>query len=260
MEVEFVKKCTVEGCEKKHRSKGFCEKHYRKLADSIKKCSVDGCEEKRRRKDYCAKHYHRFAVHGDPLKLTRDYSGKCSVDGCEGEYFSNSFCLKHYKRNARHGDPIKLVIGIHKCSVDGCKEKHHCKGYCAKHFQTSKHRRDIYKKVSHKRRAKKKDAPLNDFNANDWEKSLKHFENECAYCGDKTKKIHQDHVVPIARGGSNTLTNIVPACEKCNWSKGDSLVEVWYPKQPFHSKCREMKIFSWIGYKVEKGYLQTTLF
>lgn len=32
-----------------------------------------------------------------------------------------------------------------------------------------------------------------------------------------------DHLVPKSRGGSNALTNLVPACLPCNTEKGDRL-------------------------------------
>lgn len=41
----------------------------------------------------------------------------------------------------------------------------------------------------------------------------------CAYCDSKATAI--DHVVPIARGGSNDIGNLVPACKSCNSAKKD---------------------------------------
>jgi 5-methylcytosine-specific restriction endonuclease McrA len=47
----------------------------------------------------------------------------------------------------------------------------------------------------------------------------------CAYCFS-VAATDFDHVVPLARGGSNDIGNLVPACEKCNASKGaKSLLE-----------------------------------
>lgn len=42
----------------------------------------------------------------------------------------------------------------------------------------------------------------------------------CAYCGDKPRKLTQDHVIPLVLGGSHAPANIVPACRSCNSSKG----------------------------------------
>lgn len=44
----------------------------------------------------------------------------------------------------------------------------------------------------------------------------------CYYCGEKfTKdKLTMDHIVPIARGGKSTKSNIVASCKNCNKNKG----------------------------------------
>jgi 5-methylcytosine-specific restriction endonuclease McrA len=52
----------------------------------------------------------------------------------------------------------------------------------------------------------------------------------CAYCGLKcgTSDLEPDHVVPLSKGGSNSITNVVPACRWCNGDKRDLLLEDWY--------------------------------
>lgn len=43
----------------------------------------------------------------------------------------------------------------------------------------------------------------------------------CHYCGKKVgpDALTMDHVVPVARGGTSTKGNVVPACDACNKSK-----------------------------------------
>jgi len=43
----------------------------------------------------------------------------------------------------------------------------------------------------------------------------------CQYCGHGAPKVvlHIDHIVPVARGGSNDIENLVTACEACNSGK-----------------------------------------
>ena len=43
----------------------------------------------------------------------------------------------------------------------------------------------------------------------------------CHYCGKKfpSKLLTMDHIVPLARGGTSTQGNIVPACRECNRDK-----------------------------------------
>lgn len=40
----------------------------------------------------------------------------------------------------------------------------------------------------------------------------------CAYCGEPATEI--DHLVPVAKGGTDHLDNLVSACRSCNRSKG----------------------------------------
>jgi len=41
----------------------------------------------------------------------------------------------------------------------------------------------------------------------------------CYYCGQEASQV--DHVIPIASGGDPmSLDNLVPACKRCNLSKG----------------------------------------
>ena len=47
------------------------------------------------------------------------------------------------------------------------------------------------------------------------------YKNKCAYCGKKTNRLTQDHVIPVSKGGGYTSSNIVPSCPSCNSSKRD---------------------------------------
>jgi hypothetical protein len=50
----------------------------------------------------------------------------------------------------------------------------------------------------------------------------------CNYCGS-TIKLTIDHVMPLCRGGTNDLDNLVPACRACNSQKHTKTVEEWKP-------------------------------
>lgn len=55
--------------------------------------------------------------------------------------------------------------------------------------------------------------------------AINFFEKKCPYCdsllftGHIRNKIHQDHFIPIAKGGQHVPWNILPACQRCNSMK-----------------------------------------
>lgn len=69
-----------------------------------------------------------------------------------------------------------------------------------------------------KRRAQVK-AANGTFTAQEFEAVCREFEMRCAYCHQTAALLTPDHMMPIARGGANTIDNIVPACLSCNAAK-----------------------------------------
>jgi hypothetical protein len=51
-----------------------------------------------------------------------------------------------------------------------------------------------------------------------WRRDL----GKCTQCGSQ-EKLEYDHIIPVAKGGSNTARNVQLLCEKCNRSKSDSI-------------------------------------
>lgn len=71
-----------------------------------------------------------------------------------------------------------------------------------------------------KRRARILQAPINDFTLAQWETIQAAYGHRCAYCRGR-RKLTQDHLLPLSKGGGHTAANIVPACKSCNSAKGD---------------------------------------
>ena len=64
-----------------------------------------------------------------------------------------------------------------------------------------------------------------DLTTGQWEDICIAFDHRCAYCGRAEKQLTRDHRVPLIRGGRHTASNIVPACHRCNKSKGSKTEE-----------------------------------
>ena len=77
-------------------------------------------------------------------------------------------------------------------------------------------------------------------------KRFAEFSHCCAYCG-ATGDLHIEHVIPISKGGTHVLSNVVPACQSCNYSKLAKDAETWYRAQPFFCKKRWAKILKAMG-------------
>jgi len=53
---------------------------------------------------------------------------------------------------------------------------------------------------------------------NEWRAKCSAFDERCAYCG-VARKLTRDHDVPLSRGGTDDIANILPACMPCNRKK-----------------------------------------
>lgn len=224
-------------------------------------CSVDGCESKHAGNGFCSKHLKRFQKHGHTdgvlprdciscgIKFTppnkQPHAKACSVK-CRNNF-------EYAKRKA--AEPSKACQGCGTlfnpllpttvfCSRE-CGAAHTVEVRtkeklcvdCGKSFITSG-RHSTCTECSHERmlvrvRARNKvrrylrrgaDGPTH--TAGDWASLLARHNGMCAYCG-KNKAEHRDHVTPIAKGGTDSIGNILPACAPCNLSKGSSLLIEW---------------------------------
>lgn len=64
------------------------------------------------------------------------------------------------------------------------------------------------------------EAARNDLTPAQWRTIQDAFDHRCAYCGKRRKgKLTQDHILPLSKGGSHTMSNVVPACHSCNAKK-----------------------------------------
>jgi len=68
-----------------------------------------------------------------------------------------------------------------------------------------------------RRRARQLDA-AGTFTAAEFRALVAQHAGRCAYCGEETR-LGPDHRTPLARGGTNEIANILPACGGCNRRK-----------------------------------------
>jgi len=50
---------------------------------------------------------------------------------------------------------------------------------------------------------------------------LEKWERKCTYCSQENVPLQIEHIVPKSKGGTNQISNLCLACEKCNQKKGN---------------------------------------
>jgi hypothetical protein len=119
-------------------------------------CSVDGCGRPARARGWCARHYQRWKVKGDPgpAGLVRAPApDTCTVEGCDKPYYANGYCHMHRWRFRQYGDPGEPgPLEHHRrrrrknpeiCTVEGCGREtwgdtpgeRGSKGMCKLHYE-----------------------------------------------------------------------------------------------------------------------------
>ena len=61
---------------------------------------------------------------------------------------------------------------------------------------------------------------------------LNKWNRKCAYCDAENLALQVEHIHPKAKGGSNRISNLCLACEKCNLKKGTQDVKQFLAKKP----------------------------
>ncbi len=121
----------------------------------------------------------------------------------------------------QYGEYMKLLWAM-RASKMSDKEKEKRRQRSLNWHLDPSHKEDKiknFRKAKEKRRARQH-AVLCTLTRQDWLNLIELYEGCCAYCGKKCDNITQDHVIPISKGGPHTKQNVVPACQKCNRTKG----------------------------------------
>jgi len=176
------------------------------------------------------------------------------------EYFSREktgkYCLRSNCKECRKEMNKPYKRDFYKRNKESEKERVRIYGISHK---------EVINIKSHRYRARKKCLPAT-LTLEDWETIKESFNYKCAYCGlseeehlDKYNTLlHQEHFIPLSKGGEYTHNNIIPSCKGCNCSKNDKDFFEWYPRQEFYNKEREKKILKYLNYK-DKNNQQSSI-
>ena len=133
-------KCSIEGCKRIARCRGYCTLHYKRwknqgeplwrphYPNKGRRCIIRDCRKPACSRGMCAMHYYRLRVHGDPriTKQVSSYNGKkCRIEKCTRFASCQNLCTKHYNRLIKGGQQnlddfpeitkrqVQLLLGPH---------------------------------------------------------------------------------------------------------------------------------------------------
>ena len=205
-------------------------RHVALLRDA-KRCAFDGCERKHYANGWCRAHDHQMRRHGEvrPLRVPQSV---CTFDGCDRPHESHGLCNGHniQRRSGRELAPLRAWTKGRGCLVDGCDAKHWAKGMCQVHYNRHHWRTPSGRRARQlaftRRRASKRQADVRVVSDRDWARLVARYDGLCAYCRECPWE-HRDHVIPLSRGGRESIGNLLPACGGCNVRKKAKLLIEW---------------------------------
>ena len=85
----------------------------------------------------------------------------------------------------------------------------------------------------------------------EWARTVSHFNDTCAYCGDKWYLVNL--VLPLELGGGATVDNCVPACFRCNTLKRRQTLDELILNAPNEEWRRRLEaIHAWLANVIKK--------
>lgn len=87
-------------------------------------------------------------------------------------------------------------------------------------------------RLAHLARTHRRRSAEGSFTADEWKALCNLYENRCLACGRDDVGLTVDHVVPLAKGGTNWITNLQPLCRPCNSKKHLRATDYRKPPQP----------------------------
>lgn len=130
--------CTVEGCDRKHKSRGYCQTHYMQFRRGVpitpeinvrdrnppEVCVEDGCSGDVVAKGLCKMHHARLLRHGHTRYRDRKKPPKhCSVEGCDSVLYAKTLCHQHYTRErqaSKRGLSLTQLSDMFHAQSGGC--------------------------------------------------------------------------------------------------------------------------------------------
>lgn len=213
-----TKVCSLNDCDRPLRAKGYCASHYNKMVNPPRKATPVECptcgevtlkrDASRRFCSLLCRDVWRIDQHDDPMYHT---------GGRPRGAWICKLPADHPVMWMGATTPVAF-IDCAWCGVLFCRRDKRAV-YCSKRCG---------RRASACRRRGREAQDFGFWTWSDFMHIARRFDYRCAYCDIKpTEALQPDHVVPVSKGGANTIANLLPACGPCNSDKRDLLLDDW---------------------------------
>lgn len=222
-------------------------------------CSIDGCDKKHRAKGYCPSHYTAHLKHGDASVVLRPRHDRtvCEVAGCGKPRRKREWCGTHYQRWRKNGSPDDAAqawvvpetppdclvcgrasggeYGVRRYCSSACKTLHHRSEYRPRYKKCIQCGADI-DLLSRGQTGRRKYSSASCCDKCAGSPNMARFipvlvardGTGCGICGDGIDMTlvypdpmsrSVDHVIPRSKGGANAIHNYQLSHLRCNIRK-----------------------------------------
>lgn len=219
--------CDVDGCERKHVARGYCGSHYNRLVLGQSRYKFEVVE--------CATCGADVIKRVEPSRVKRYCSDKCKGVGYQRDKRKSMGELVHVSSPY----PVTWLPPQHPVIKGVGKQASYsfvsgpC-AWCGTNFTDWQPNARFCSPGCGKKagKAKRRAREAGASGTYTWaEVARKWIDNGkvCHYCHAYVplSAIEPDHVVPLSRGGSNSIVNVVPCCRSCNCDKRDLMLADW---------------------------------
>lgn len=149
------------------------------------------------------------------------YDSKTTKDG----KFAWCKTCKSAHRKLKYQNNKEQEYEKHRQWVENNQEKRSAQNVKATQAWAERNRTKV-RQTKRKYKLKRSEWELQgSFTQKEWDQLLETYDHKCLSCKKDDVLLTQDHVVPLSKGGPNTIDNIQPLCGPCNSRKGTKTID-----------------------------------
>jgi 5-methylcytosine-specific restriction endonuclease McrA len=203
-------------CSSRCKSRASNAKRYKRPVRTCSGCGGD-LTDRHGSVKYCSNACRRWVASGkSELRTMADRCRQCS-GSIPNPRAGKVFCSKKCKMRAVQ---VNRVRDDHARYL---RERERRIAYAIAYAAANPH---VGQTAKRRRKALLAQAGVFAVTAKDWRRLKDRHGGRCAYC-DVKAPLTMEHVVPISRGGTHGVGNLLPACANCNSSKRHRLLVEW---------------------------------